>query len=186
MLLQAQQRDAPLCLAQGRASRLAFPAAFDLVYCVNAIHHFQEPRTFVEEARRLLRPNGALAVIGMDPRAHRDRWYIYDYFENTYEIDLARMPSWGAVTDWMVAAGLTRLEWRLVEHIVDCKVGPAVLDDPFLKKEAVSQLALLTNEAYEAGLRRIESALAAAKAAGETLSFPTDLLLGMMVGWVGG
>jgi ubiquinone/menaquinone biosynthesis C-methylase UbiE len=187
MLRQARRRQVPLHLVRGRAAHLPFPGGtFDLVYCVDAIHHFGDPRTFVVEAARLLRPGGALAVVGMDPRTHRDRWYVYDYFPGTYETDLARFPAWDTVLDWMRAAGLARLERRTVERIVDHKTGRGVLADPFLRKEACSQLALLSDEAYAAGLRCVEAALDAAEARGETLTFPTDLHIAMLAGWVEG
>jgi SAM-dependent methyltransferase len=162
---------------------LPYPAGtFDLVYCANALHHFQQRRQFIFEARRLLRPGGVLAVVGTDPRLIRDRWYIYHYFEGTYQTDLARFPSWGTVLDWMAAAGFCHVAWRHVEQVVDDKVGRAVLQDPFLEKTACSQLALLSDEAYAAGLRRIETALAAAGASGQTVTFPVDLALSMAAG----
>jgi len=157
---------------------------FDLVFCVNAFHHFDPPRVFVSEARRLLRPGGALAIIGMDPHRGRDRWYLYDYFAGTYATDLDRFPSGGTVLDWMVAAGFARVEWCLAEHIVHQHVGRAVLRDPILQKHGTSQLALLTDEAYAAGLGRIETALAEAEAAGKTLVFPVDISLTMVTGRV--
>jgi hypothetical protein len=120
----------------------------------------------------------------MDPRLLQNRWYVYDYFPGTYETDLARFPSWGTLLDWMAGAGFQRVQWQPVDHIVDAKVGPAVLDDYFLKKDACSQLSLLSDEEYEAGLRRIEAALAAAEAAGETVTFAVDLFLAMVIGWV--
>jgi ubiquinone/menaquinone biosynthesis C-methylase UbiE len=186
MLAQAQRRPERLRLARGRAGQLPFPdASFDLVCCINALHHFQRPRDFVFEARRLLRPGGVLAVAGMDPRRLRDRWYVYDYFEGTYETDLARFPSWGMVLDWLVAAGFERVEWKPVEQILDQKMGRAIFADLFVQKHACSQLALLSDEAYAAGLERIEAALVAAEARGETLTFHTDLLLAMLTSRVG-
>ncbi|HSJ57242.1 MAG TPA: methyltransferase domain-containing protein [Anaerolineae bacterium] len=183
MLTQARARGAPLHLVRGRAGGLPFgTSSFDLVYCVNAIHHFDAPGAFVAEARRLLRPGGALAVIGTDPRRIGDRWYVYDYFDGTYETDLARFPSWGTIVDWMAAAGFEPVDWRVVERIVDAKVGRAVLDDPFLRKDATSQLTLLSDEAYAAGLRRVEEAVAAAEASGRQATFGVDLLLGMVTG----
>jgi ubiquinone/menaquinone biosynthesis C-methylase UbiE len=187
MLAQAQRRAVQLGLVRGRAGQLPFPASsFNLVYCVNAIHHFQQQRVFVSEARRLLRPGGALAIVGMDPRAHRHGWYVYDYFEDTYDLDLDRFPSWGTTVDWLAAAGFERIEWRIVHRIVDHKFGRDVLGDPFLEKEATSQLTLLSDEAYTTGLRRIEEAIAVAELAGETLTFPTDLMIAMVVGWAAG
>ncbi len=185
MLRQARQRQEPLLLTCGHASHLPFPdAVFDLIFCVNAFHHFEHPHVFVYEARRLLRSGGALAIIGMDPHRGRDRWYLYDYFVGTYATDLGRFPSGGTVLDWMVAAGFDRVEWCLAEHIVHQHVGRAVLRDPILQKHGTSQLALLTDEAYAAGLGRIETALAEAEAAGKTLVFPVDISLTMVTGRV--
>jgi len=120
----------------------------------------------------------------MDPHRGRDRWYLYDYFVGTSATYLGRFPSGGAVLDWMVAAGFDRVEWCLAENIVHQHVGRAVLRDPILQKHGTSQLALLTDEAYAAGLGRIETALAEAEAAGKTLVFSVDISLTMVTGRV--
>ncbi len=186
MLAQAQAREEGFSLVRGRACETPFTdACADLVYCVNAIHHFQRRHDFVLEARRLLRPGGMLVVAGMDPRAHRHRWYIYDYFLGTYETDLERFPSWGTIADWMIEVGFERIEWRLVERIEDPKVGREIFSDPFLEKDACSQLALLSDEAYAAGLRRIATALTEAEARGTSITFATDLWQAMLIGRIG-
>ena len=183
MLDRACQRDKRLNLVQGRAERPPFFAGkFDLVYCVNAIHHFDWPCDFILDASRLLRSGGALAVIGMDPRGHREDWYVYHYFKGTYKADLARFPSWNNIMKWMDASGLEDMELRPVESIVDHKVGRAILEDPFLQKEATSQVALLTPEAYATGLEQIEIALRKAEKDGETIVFPVTINLNMLVG----
>jgi SAM-dependent methyltransferase len=185
MLQQARQRLGSLSLICGHASHLPFAdAMFDLIFCVNAFHHFPQPRAFVSEARRLLRPGGALAVMGMDPHAGRDRWYLYDYFAGTQETDLRRFSSSGTILDWMVAAGFARVEWRVVEHLVGQHVGRAVLEDPILQKHGTSQLALLTDEAYTVGIGLIDAALSEAAATGKTLAFPVDISLTMVTGRV--
>ena len=77
----------------------------------------------------------------------------------------------------MTAAGFKQLKFAEIEHIIDHKQGAAVFADPYLQKESSSQLALLTDEAYEQGLRRMKEALAEAEEKGETLCFETDLYL---------
>lgn len=184
MLNQARRRGAELTLVRGRAAGLPFPeSSFDLVICVNAIHHFTGKDEFIAQSRRLLRPGGAIAVIGFDPRQHRDKWYIYDCFDGTYATDLARFPSWETVLDWMVAAGFRRVESRPAEHIVDHKHGDAVLDDPFLQKHACSQLALLSEKEYAAGLERISAVLAASKTAKDAITFPCEIHSRILLGW---
>jgi ubiquinone/menaquinone biosynthesis C-methylase UbiE len=186
MLSKAQDRSKALRLVRGRAGRLSFPASsFDLVYCVNAIHHFDQQREFVFEARRLLRSGGALTVFGMDPHERREDYYLYRYFHGTYETDLVRFPSWGTVLDWMALAGFEQITWRTVERIYDPKVGRTVLRDPFLDKSATSQLTLLTDEAYAEGISRIRAAVETAEAVGEQEIFPVDISIGVVVGWVG-
>ena len=183
MLREAGKRPHHFQLVRGRSEQLPFSAeTFDLVFCVNAIHHFDDPQGFVSEAHRVVGPAGALAVVGSDPHGRREEWYIYDVFEGTYQTDLVRFPTWDGIKNWMTASGFPQVQKRVVERIVDHKVGREVLEDPFLQKHACSQLALLSDEAYAAGLGRIEAALANAEAAGETLIFPTNILLAMIVG----
>jgi ubiquinone/menaquinone biosynthesis C-methylase UbiE len=184
MLTQAQNRGAPINPIRGYARRLPFGrSSFDLVYCVNALHHFERPQTFIQEAFRVLRSGAAIAVMGSDPHGRRDSWYVYDYFHGTYENDLGRFPRWESVSTWMAGAGFHGAALEEIERISDPKRGRHVLNDPFLQKNSCSQLALLTDEAYEAGLRRIKAALDAAESAGRTLVFHTDISIAMLVGY---
>jgi len=187
MLGQARRLLGPARLTNGDAVYLPFPnAAFDVIYSVNAIHHFGQPEVFIAEARRRLRPGGALAVVGMDPHTQRDRWYLYDYFEGAREADLRRFPSGRMILDWMVRAGFEKVEWGVVEHIRATHLGREVLSDHFLEKHSTSQLVLLTEEAYAAGRSRLEAEVRRAEAAGEKRVFPVEIWMTMLTGWVGG
>ena len=183
MLSQTRGRGARLALVQGRASQMPFPiATFDLVFCVNAIHHFDEPGAFIGQAYQILRPGGALMVVGSNPHDGHGAWYVYEYFQSTLQTDLRRFPSWGDIMDRMVVSGFDAVEWHWVQRILDSKTGQDVLDDPFLVKSASSQLALLSDQGYAAGMRRIQAAISGAAAAGETIVFPVDIHIGAIVG----
>ena len=68
MLRTAHDRQRMDKLVRATAESLPFRrSTFHLIFCVNAIHHFDQIDEFITEARRLLRPGGILAVIGMDP-----------------------------------------------------------------------------------------------------------------------
>lgn len=183
MLKIARNGTHPLQLLQGRAGQLPFTTqSFGLIFCVNALHHFAEPDSFIQQTQQILKPGGVLAVIGQVPQDRRNRWYVYDFFAGTYEQDLRRFPTWGVVTEWMIAAGFEQIHWQPVEQISDDKIGQAVLDDPFLQKKAVSQLALLSEEAYAAGIAKIKQAIRQAEANQEIIKFETQLRLDLLTG----
>ena len=157
---------------------------FDLIFCVNAVHHFADARAFIDQAARLLRRPGALSITGIDPRLIR-KWYFYEYFEGTYERDLRRFPGAGDLVNWMAAAGLDPIEYRVVENRHDRSIGRSVFADPFLAKNSNSQLALLTDAEYADGLKRIEEAIERGEAEGRDVEFETELSFFMITGFVG-
>jgi ubiquinone/menaquinone biosynthesis C-methylase UbiE len=160
MIAQAKNQPAPLKLIRGTATQLPFQSeSFDLIYCVDAVHHFGDHIAFVGEAFRVLKPNGVLAVIGHDPHSDDFDWYFYDYFDTVYETDLRRYPSSGELKERMKQAGFQNVERRNVEHVLSIHEGEQVLNDPFLKQNATSQLALLSRESYEAGIEKIKADL---------------------------
>lgn len=182
MLEQARQNRNTLPLVCAEAGKLPFASAsFELVFCANAVHHFPQPQAFIKEAVRLLKPGGTLAIIGMSPPQSPDSWYLYRYFEETYQLDRQRYPVWQTVMQWMASEGL-KTSRQVVERIKKVWVGREVQTDPFLPKSSTSQLALLTEESYRRGLARLEEALTAAEKAGETISFNVDIEMGMATG----
>jgi ubiquinone/menaquinone biosynthesis C-methylase UbiE len=170
-------------LVRGEARRLPFPdRCLDMVYCVNAIHHFFDAQAFVSQAGRTLKSGGALAVIGSQPH-RKHSWYVYQYFESVYRRDVKRFPSWQQIQAWMQSSGFRRIELRPVEHIFEIKHGRQVLKDPFLEKNSCSQLALLSDQAYTQGIARIRADIEQAEARGESLEFISDLQIFMLVGY---
>jgi SAM-dependent methyltransferase len=174
-------------LVQGSADALPFPGAmFDLLVCVNALHHFDDIPRSIHEGRTLLRSSGDFAIVGMNPHSGRDRWYVYDYFPGTQEMDLRRYPSSRMIANWMIDAGFDVVRWQVVERLHGSCTGREILDEPMLKKNATSQLTLLTDEEYAAGIARIRAAIAQVEAACEEIVFPVDISLHMVIGLVQG
>ncbi len=185
MLQQSRANPAPLKLARATALQLPYrDESFDLVYCVDAIHHFVDHRAFILEAFRVLKPGGALAVIGHDPHEpNASNWYIYNYFDGVYDTDIRRYPAGTSVMKWMKDAGFQKIASEVVEHINNLHVGESVLRDPFIKHNATSQLALLSEDAYQAGIQRITRALADARAANERITFHSEIRVKMLLGY---
>ena len=175
--------DAPTAaLLAADAHALPFDGpAFDLVACVNALHHFGDPRRFVERAATLLRGGGALVIVGMDPGAGRDHWYLYDYFPESLPADLARYPPHAAIRRWMQDAGLERVTTRVAQRIQHVSHGVEVLEDPILHRHGTSQLTMLDAAAFDRGMRRIHEAVSDAA---RTTAFSTDLVLPVTRGFV--
>ena len=182
MLQKAAVHKGKYFLVKGDIDALPFATqSFDLVYCVNALHHFNNPSKFIIEAHKLLRPKGALAVIGLNPHTGQDRWFIYDYFPGTFETDLKRYPSAGTIIDWMISTGFDHIDWQIGERIVADRQGQEVLR---LSKDFTSQLTLLSEEEYKIGKSRIEKALHESVKEGKTIIFPVDIALSMVTGYV--
>jgi len=183
MVAQAQNQPAPLKLTRGTAIQLPYQTAtFDLLYCVDAIHHFGDSRAFISEAFRVLKPGGALAIIGHDPHSGEGNWYIHDYFDTVYETDLARYPSSGMIKNLMKQAGFVDIAKQDVEHISNIHVGEGVLNDPFIKHNATSQLALLSEEVYSAGIERIKAELKKPRLDHKQAIFKSDFWVKMFSG----
>jgi len=184
MLSHAAKQPAPIKLTRGTAVHLPYQnGIFDLLYCVDAIHHFGDHRAFIREASRVLKKGGALAVIGHDPHeAERSSWYIYDYFDGVYETDLRRYPSGKSIVSWMNADGFQNVTVQEVERIVNIHVGEGVFNDPFIKHTATSQLALLSAERYQIGLGKIKEALKQARAGNDRIIFRSQISVKMFLG----
>ena len=184
MLRQASGLPWPIELVCGSADFPPFARnSFDLIFVVNALHHFNDKQRFFEKARRLLRRGGALAAIGLDVPSAIGHWVIYDYFPGALEYDQSRFPLWEDVWTWMSAAGLAVRPLRAVEHISYEKRGRAILDDHFIQRHGASHFMGLTEEQYQAGIDSIKVAIAEAEARGEEAVFTSDFHLKMAVGY---
>jgi ubiquinone/menaquinone biosynthesis C-methylase UbiE len=159
-------------------------ASFDRVFCVNALHHFQNKDRFLAEARRVVRPGGQLMTVGLDPHTGIDQWYVYEYFDRTLETDKRRYLASSQIRDWMHVAGFVDCETREVQHVPARLLARTALEQGRLEKTATSQLSVLTDEQYEQGIDRIRTDMAAADARGDSLYLTADLRLYATLGSV--
>jgi ubiquinone/menaquinone biosynthesis C-methylase UbiE len=187
MLRRVRENVAHATIVQGRAERLPFSdKTVDWVFCVNALHHFDDKPGFLGEARRVLRPGGTILSIGLDPHERVDRWYIYEYFEGSLERDLARYASTGQIRAWMREAGFSSCQTREIQHIPWRMAASAALDIGRLDRSATSQLAMMSDAEYERGIERIRDRIARCEAAGECLDLEADLRLYATTGLTSG
>ena len=172
MLKKACVHGDGLLLARGSALNLPFAAeTFDVIYCVDALHHFGDPQRYLAGVYRLLRSGGVLAVIGNDPHSGEVSWYGYDYFPGVRETDLQRFTAYTQLMDWMREIGYSDVQSLVLENLAEYHRGREIYDDPFLNKKSCSQYALLSDEAFQKGLQNIGAAIDQAEAIGEEVVF---------------
>jgi ubiquinone/menaquinone biosynthesis C-methylase UbiE len=150
---------------------------FGLVLVVNAVHHFASLGRFVREAARVLRPGGTLGIIGLDPSTGTDRWYVYDYFPLTRDLDRQRYPSSAVISDALHGVGFEHVATAVAQHIIRSEQARRYLETGHLHRHVTSQLSLLNNGQFEEGVRRIWADIREREARGESLKLSADLRL---------
>ena len=169
-------------LVRARAEELPWrDASFDRVYCVNALHHFSDRARFFAEARRILRPGGALLTIGKDPHTERDSWWVYDYFPEALAIDRDRFARVRTLRGEMTLAGFSWSESFEADRIEAVQPAAEAFASGVVDRAYTSQLTVLSDEEFAAGVARITSAN---EAAGGELQLVTDFYLFATVGWM--
>jgi ubiquinone/menaquinone biosynthesis C-methylase UbiE len=140
---------------QGSAERLGFGGAtLDLVFSVDVIHHVTNRASFYHEAARILCAGGWICTVTDSADIIRKREILSGYFPETVEKELARYPRIAQLEAWMAAAGLTAFEAVVAE--APCEITDA---QPYRDK-AYSSLHLISEEAWCAGVARLERDLA--------------------------
>jgi ubiquinone/menaquinone biosynthesis C-methylase UbiE len=184
MLARARVAAPAARLVQARAEDLPWrDEAFDRVFCVNALHHFTDRDRFFAEAHRVLKPGGGLLTIGKDPHRERDAWWVYDYFEETRDIDRARFAQVKTLRGELVRAGFAWAESFEADHIEAVHPAAAALadgPDGVVTRSFTSQLTVLSHEEFARGVARMREANAAA---GGELQLVADFRLYATVGW---
>lgn len=182
MLKQFENSSKPFCIC-GSADNLPLrKSSFDFIFCVNAIHQFNNPVHFIQNASSLLKNGGLLSIIGLDPFDKNTEWYMYDYFPRTHEIDSKRFPLFTELQNEMLNIGLTDVNLINVDHVLSVKNGDEVLNDHFLDKKGSSQLALLSDEEYFLGLQRIKSDINKSKTNNLQITFTSKLFFYALTG----
>jgi ubiquinone/menaquinone biosynthesis C-methylase UbiE len=182
MIARARAAAVDARVVRGRAEALPWgDATFDRVYCVNALHHFSDRAQFFAEARRILKPGGGLLTIGKDPHTERDAWWVYDYFPETLEIDRQRFARVRTLRGEMTLAGFSWSESFEADRLEGLRSATDALASGIVHRSFTSQLSVLTDEEFGAGVARMR---AANDAAGGELQLVTDFYLFATVGWV--
>jgi len=178
MLDRARAKASDVALVRARAEHLPYAGrTFERLFCINALHHFEDKVAFLADAFRVLRPGGRLMTVGLDPHTGLDRWWLYDYFGPVLELDRRRYPPVASIRDWMHGVGFIDVRTSEVQHLPVRLSARLAIERGRLDKAATSQLAILTDQEYGQGIDRIHAAIEHAEARGESLDLFADLRL---------
>jgi SAM-dependent methyltransferase len=176
MLNKARPQAAGAALVCASAEGLPFSTnSVDLIFCVNAFHHFSDPEKFLKDSASRLRHAGRLAIFGLDPHLPDIKWYVYEHFPGLKEKDLERYIPHEEVARMAARAGFPSVYTKPVERIRQTYLGEQVLGDPFLDRTSTSQFQLISQETYAQGKKNIIDIIENSTGANGPATFVIDL-----------
>ncbi|MFC1821032.1 class I SAM-dependent methyltransferase [Thermodesulfobacteriota bacterium] len=178
MLAKAKKTESSYSLVQGSSNQLPIKNnSIDFIYCINAIHHFDYPEQFIKDCAKILNQNGIFVNICMNPHSGLDEWFIYEYFEGTLEKDLRRYPSPSDIEKWLLGAGFDEVTFQVGERLQNRIIGKDIFPLP---KDYTSQLSLLTDQQYAAGIRKMQDYVDSSYSKNVIPEFKVDISLSMV------
>jgi ubiquinone/menaquinone biosynthesis C-methylase UbiE len=152
-MLEVARRNAPgATFKPARAEALPFKDGwFERAVMWLVVHLVDRPQALAE-ARRVLGPDGRLAVVSFDP-SYFDVFWLNKLFPSMEQVDRARFPVAEELERELRAAGFERLELtNLSQH------GTRTRDEALerIRGRNISTFDLISDEEYDAGLARAE------------------------------
>ena len=185
MLKTAMEKSRQLQLIKGCAESIPFGRdTIDRLFCINALHHFSQKERFMTEVRRVLHNEGGILIIGLDPHTGLDHWWIYDYFPQVIDIDRRRYPSNISLRKSMQDNGFINCNTIEALHMPVKLSARYALQSGRLEKNTTSQLTILTEEEYNAGLSRLVKDIELKETQHEDLMIGADLRLYATTAWL--
>ncbi len=155
MLTEAQQQSPKITFEQGHAESLQFEDNFfDLVFSVDVIHHLEQIPPYFSEIFRILKPGGLICTVTDSDDIIRNRRPLAFYFPETISVDLQRYPSILLLRKRMEDTGFRNIQQIRVEFPHE------ITDIQAYKDKAYSCLHLISTDAFQIGLVRMETDLA--------------------------
>ncbi|NIN64810.1 MAG: methyltransferase domain-containing protein [Anaerolineae bacterium] len=151
MLAKATDRSPRVRFHHGDAEELDFPSDFfNLVFSVDVIHHMTDRRAYFAEVRRVLRSGGKVCTVTDSEWIIRHRPPLAIYFPETVEVDLSRYPRISQLRALMEEAAFKEITEDLVAFPYE------LTDIQAYRDKAFSSLHLISEEAFQEGIERLE------------------------------
>lgn len=156
MLSRARTKLEGKSLRVGRAEQLPYAdRSFDYVTSSFAFHHFEDKARALDEMRRVCRPGASLRIANIDPNRMPRAWEFQFFPETVFE-DQKRF--WSAE---LLYHELEERGFEVHSHL-DIDLAQMALRDVLedAERREISELTIISERAYAAGLARIREALA--------------------------
>jgi len=162
MLRHAPELEA-LHRVQGHAGSLPVAdATLDMIYSVNMIHHLDAVAPYFREAFRALEPGGILCTATDSKAIIRRRKPLSLYWPSTVPVELERYHGIETLNAEMSAAGFRAMDSR------EGRSTFSIADTEPYRDKAFSCLQMITEDAFQSGLRAMEADLRAGPVEGNS------------------
>ena len=157
MLRRAWPKAPDIAWVQADAAALPFlDLSFDFISCQFAFHHFQAKARMLRDIFRVLRPSGCFVLRNLCPHESAD-WIYYEYFPEAEIIDLRDFWPPDAMVAVMEGIGFRAVTVEYEHLYLEQDLSAWV--ETVRRRDTCSQLLAIPDEAYEAGVRRLEREL---------------------------
>lgn len=126
--------------------------SFDVVFASHLLHHVDSPLRVLGECKRVLRSSGAM-LVRYGAIEHNRNDVEHTFFPETLAIDESRTPTLDTVESWLTDIGFAEVCSRT---IVQQTYQTSIEHLNAAKVKHTSVLTMITQEAFERGLHRLE------------------------------
>lgn len=127
-------------------------ASFAYVNSAYCFHHFVDKDAALSEFVRVLGPHGRLRMANVEPYSLK-RWWVFEFFDGTYSNDMQRFWEPERIASSLESLGCD-VDVSVTVHDVELSAAEVLAD---AERRVISQLAVLDDERYFAGLERLRA-----------------------------
>ncbi len=158
MLRAARAKADDIEWCRGDAAKLPFSdASFDYVSCQFCFHHITEKAAALAEVERVLRPGGRFVMTNMVPWRMRD-WLVYEYFPEAFARDEQDFWLEIRIQEVLERVGLTLVTFQYDEQRQQYDLSERL--EFYRQRYSPSHIVALDDQHFEAGVARMEAAVA--------------------------
>jgi ubiquinone/menaquinone biosynthesis C-methylase UbiE len=159
MLREASRKAADIVWVQADGTALPFSDhSFDFATCQFGFHHMADKARMLADVLRVLRRGGRFVMRNVCPHEQPDSLF-YDYFPEAYATDLSDFWPPDRVAESMRSAGFVGVAIELEHH--RSQQDLRMWREQVGRRAMKSQLMTISDEAYRAGLQRLDRELEA-------------------------